>query len=120
MLKIIPIAAVVFAILLFAFIIWRNTSVRRGMRQRDEKLLVRLHPIAKKIEAGQTVSAQEIDSLARQPQIRFMLFGMLRAMNRTDLLPTNYRSSIEQGASALAYWMMHPNELQDAPEAIEF
>ena len=120
MLKIIPIAAVVFALLLFAFIIWRYTSVRRGMRQRDEKLLVRLDPLAKKIETGQTVSAQEIDTLARSPEIRFMLFAMLRGMNRTDLLPANYRSTIEQGASALAYWMMHPNELQDAPETIEF
>jgi hypothetical protein len=90
------------------------------MRQRDEKLLVRLDPITKKIEVGETVSAQEIDALARCPEIRFGLFAMLRAMNRTDLLPTNYCSSIEQGASALTYWMMHPNELQDAPEAIEF
>ena len=120
MLKIIAIAAGVVIALLVVFIIWRWTSVSRGMRQRDEKLLVRLKPIGKKIESGQVVSAQEIEGLAVKPEIRYMLFAMLRQMGRLDLLPTQYSSSIEQGKSALAYWMMHPNELQDAPEAIEF
>jgi len=48
-----------------------------------------------------------------------MLFATLREMKRPDLLPTNYSSSVAQGESALAYWMMHPNELQAAPEKIE-
>jgi hypothetical protein len=40
-------------------------------------------------------------------------------MKRPELVPANYSSSVSQGESALAYWMMHPNELQDAPEAIQ-
>ena len=31
-----------------------------------------------------------------------------------------YSSSVAQGESALAYWLMHPNELQDAPAKMEF
>jgi hypothetical protein len=119
MIKIVAIVAGVVVLLLVVFIISRWTSVGRGMRQRDERLLVRLDPIGKRIEAGQTISSQEIEALAARPEIRFMLFRMLRAMNRPDLLPTKYSSSVAQGESALAYWMMHPNELQDAPEAIE-
>ena len=119
MLKIVAIAAGVVILLLVVFIIWRWTSVGRGMRQRDEKLVVRLDPIGKKIETGQAVSPQEIEVLAARPEIRFMLFAMLREMKRPELLPTKYFSSVAQGESALAYWMMHPNELQDAPEAIE-
>jgi hypothetical protein len=119
MFKIVAIASVVVVVLLIAFIIWRLTSVGRGMRQRDERLLVLLDPIGKKIETGQAVSVQEIEALAACPEIRFMLFAMIREMKRSELLPTKYSSSVAQGESALAYWMMHPNELQDAPEAIE-
>jgi hypothetical protein len=119
MFKIIAIAAAVLVVLLVVFIIWRWTSVGRGMRQRDEKLLMGLDPIGKKIETGQTVSPQEIEALAARPEIRLMLFAMLRDMKRPELLPTKYSSSAAQGESALAYWMMHPNELQDAPEVIE-
>ena len=92
----------------------------RGGRQRDEKLLARIDPIGRKIDAGETVSPQEVATLAAQPEIRHMLFAVLRQMNRHDLLPNDYLSSISQGESALAYWMMHPNELQGAPEEIEF
>ena len=102
------------------FVVWRWTSVARGASQRDEKLIARLDPIEKKIEAGEIVSPQEVSALAAKPEIRYILFGALRHMKRSELLPTGYSSSVAQGESALAYWMMHPNELQDAPEAIEF
>jgi hypothetical protein len=119
MLKIIAIIVIIIGALLVSFIVWRWTSVARGARQRDEKLLKRLDPIGEKIDAGQFVSPQEIETLAARSEIRFMLFAMLREMKRPELLPTKYSSSVAQGESALAYWMMHPNELQDAPEAIE-
>ena len=100
MLKIVAIAAAVLVALLVVFTIWRWASVGRGMGQRDEKLLVRLDPIAKKIETGQAVSPQEIEVLAARPETRFMLFAMLRDMKRPDLLPTRYSSSVAQGESA--------------------
>ena len=100
------------------FIVWRWTSVGRGMRLRDERLLVRLDPVAKRIQDGEVVSPEEIERMAARPEIRFMLFAMLRELKRPELIPDNYSSSVAQGESALAYWMMHPNELQDAPEEI--
>jgi len=90
MLKIVAISAAVLAVLLVLFIIWRWTSVDRGMQRRDEKLFVRLALISKKIEAGQAVSAEEIEVLAARPEIRFMLFAMLRNLKRPELLPTRY------------------------------
>jgi hypothetical protein len=101
------------------FIFWRWTSVGRGARKRDEKLITRIDPIGRKIAANIAISHQEVDSLAARPEIRHILFAVLRQMNRRDLLPIKYSSSIDQGASALAYWLMHPNELQDAPEKVE-
>ena len=119
MLKIVAIAAGAVVLLLLAFVAWRWTSVARGGRQRDEKLLARIDPIGRKIEAGQSVSPPEIDALAARPENRYVLFAVLRRMNRPDLLPTKYSSPVAQGESALAYWLMHPNELADAPETIE-
>lgn len=118
--KITLIAIAVITVLLTAFVVWRWTSVARGARTRDEKLMARLDPIGEKIEAGQVVTSQEIAAVAAKPEIRYMLFAALRHMEKPELLPTGYSSSIAQGESALAYWMMHPNELQDAPEVIEF
>ena len=116
MLKIIGLIVV----LVVVFIIWRLKSVVRGGNQRDSKLMALLEPIGKKIDAGETVAQQAIDSLASRPEIRFKLFALLRGLKRTDLLPTGHSSFISQGESALAYWLMHPNELQSAPEAIEY
>jgi len=105
--------------LLIAFIVWRWTSVGRGMRQRDEKLLRLLDPVGEKLSDGKEVPLQEIESLASRPELRFMLFAMLRHMSRPDLLPSDHSSSASEGAAALAYWMMHPNEFGEAPEKIE-
>jgi hypothetical protein len=99
---------------------WRWTSVERGARKRDQKLVARLDPLGRKLDAGEPVSTQEIASLAAHSEIRYFLFTALRRMNRADLLPTNYCSTVAQGESALAYWMMHPNEMGEPPEAIEF
>lgn len=118
--KIALIVVGVFVLLFVAFVVWRWTSVARGARRRDEKLIARIDPIGKKIDAGEAVTLEEIAALATDPEIRYILFAVLRNMNRLDLLPEGYSSSIAQGESALAYWMMHPNELQDAPAIIEF
>lgn len=109
----------VVVVLIVVFVFWRWTSVDRGGRERDEKLLERLDPIGKKLEAGEPVSREEIEALAIRPEMRFPLFRTLRILQRTDLLPTNYSSLAAQGESALAYWMMHPNEEGAVAEKIE-
>ncbi len=112
-------AFIAIGILFVAFIVWRYTSVARGARQRDEKLLVMLDPIALKLANKEPVAAEEIADLGRQPQYRPMLYQMLKHFERLDLFPANDLTIEEQGKGILAYWMMHPNELQDAPREIE-
>lgn len=106
--------------LIIAFIIWRLISVFRGANQRDKILMRRIDGILKRIRAGETVSTQEVEELAAHPENRYILFSALRQINKDDLFPGSYSSSISQGESALAYWMMHPHELQDAPDKIEY
>jgi hypothetical protein len=107
------------AIVIVAFVWWRFTSVGRGARQRDERLLKRLDPIAQRLLAKEKVAEEEIAALARQPQYRPMLYAMLAHFERLDLFPLGYLTPVAQGEGRLVYWMMHPNELQDAPADIE-
>src|SRR5262245_34093975 len=109
----------VLAIIVLAFVAWRHGSVARGARQRDERLLTILDPIAVRLSKKEPVTAEEIAELAKRPQLRRMLFRMLENLERLDLFPTDALNVPAQGAGALAYWMMHPNELQDAPAEIE-
>ena len=75
-------------ILIVAFIWWRYTSVERGARQRDEKLMVLLQPIAKKLSGREPVTAEEIATVSRQPQYRPMLYqGNRRSPAQIDFPP---------------------------------
>lgn len=107
------------AVAIVAFVLWRWTSVGRGARQRDERILSLLDPIGQKLDSGETVAPEEILFIARKPETRFMLYAGLKEMGHPELIPSDYNSPVDQAESALAYWLMHPNELQDSPEKIE-
>lgn len=119
MLKILGIVALILLALIVAVVVWLWTGVARGARRRDARLIALIDPIGQRLEAGEVVSAEEIAALAARPEMRHMLFTALRHMQKPELFPTSHSSSVAQGESALVYWLMHPNELQDAPEAIE-
>ena len=72
------------------------TSVVRGGRKRDEKLLARIDTIGKKLDAGETVSAREVEELAACPEIRYVLFAMLRRMKPRNAAVA-FDSAIAQG-----------------------
>jgi hypothetical protein len=100
------------------FIVWRVLSVPLGMEKRDKELWARLDPLLRKLESIEPAEG-EVAQLAEAPENRYLLFELLREHEKTDLMPDAYASSVHQGESALCYWMMHPNELQAAPAAIE-
>jgi hypothetical protein len=106
-------------ILIVGFIWWRFISVGRGARQRDDRILELVEPIGEKLADGEEVSAREVAELARLPQTRPFLYEMLKHFEKIDLFPDQYKDLKSQGEAQLAYWMMHPNELQDPPEQIE-
>lgn len=102
-----------------AFVWWRYTSVERGARQRDQKLLPLLDPVGEKFAAGEVPTAQEIAHLAHNPATRSFLYDLLKHFERLDLFPEEYRSEPAQAEAKLVYWMMHPNELETVPREIE-
>lgn len=101
-----------------AFIVWRVSSVSRGARARDKRLLDRLTPLGERLDSGAAVAPDEMRSLAAAPELRPMLYRVLEHYERLDLFPEEFLSPQAQAESQLAYWMMHPNELQGAPAAM--
>lgn len=110
---------VAIVVLLVAFVWWRYMSVARGARQRDEKILPLIDPIGEKLAAGKQPSTEEIESVANKSYARPYLYEALKHFERLDLFPKQFTTQDAQAESKLVYWMMHPNELQDAPETIE-
>src|SRR5262245_52009872 len=78
-------ALITIGILIVAFVWWRYTSVARGARQRDEKLLAVLDPIGQRLSKKEPVTAEEITNLSRRPQYRPVLYQMLKHFERLDL-----------------------------------
>lgn len=110
---------VAIVVLIAAFIWWRYTSVERGARKRDEILLRDINPLAERLELRQSVSANEVEALAGRPELRPLLYELLQYYERGSLFPERYLTVAEQAKARLAYWMMHPNELQNAPTEVE-
>lgn len=110
---------VAIVVLLSAFVWWRYTSVARGARQRDQRILPLIDPIGEKLASGKQPSIEEIENVANKSYARPFLYQALKHFERLDLFPKRFTTPEAQAESKLAYWMMHPNELQDAPETIE-
>jgi hypothetical protein len=109
----------VFALAL-AWLWWRWTSVGRGARKRDEALLRELDPVFGRFDSGTPVSVSDIEPLAAKSHLRSMVHAALQHMGKGDLFPPQYLTRVADAEATLARWLMHPNELQAAPEAIEY
>jgi hypothetical protein len=66
------------ALAIVAFLVWRITSVSRGARQRDAKLIEALNPLAERLSTGSTVTADEVSALCARYELRPMLYHLLK------------------------------------------
>lgn len=105
---------IVLAIVIFIW--WRYTSVERGIRACNEKVLQILDPVGEKLFNREDVTPEEIETLAAKAFVRPMLYAVLKDFERLDLFPETYKKPESQAEAILSFWLMHPNELQDVPE----
>ena len=106
-------------ILVILFVWWRRGSVERGARKRDAIVLARLDDLAERLEAQSPIAPSEVASVAALPENRPLLYQLLSHYGKAALFPAPLLTPASQGEGILAYWLMHPNELQGAPAAIE-
>jgi hypothetical protein len=109
----------IFLFALVAFVWWRYTSVEWGARQCNEKITRILEPLGEKLARKEQIAPDEVALLAAKPHVRPMLYAALKHFERLDLFPNEHLDIEAQGAAELAYWMMHPNELEAPPAQIE-
>jgi hypothetical protein len=111
---------VIAAILLIAaFVVWRILSVARGARLRDERILKELQPLAGQLSRKEAPGPDAVRALAAKPHLRTVLYRLLEGAGFPDLFPAELKTRRHHAESLLAYWMMHPNELQDPPESLD-
>ncbi len=97
----------------------RDAWVRRGERLRFAKVLPLVDPIGEKLAAGEVPTPDEIERVARVSFARADLYQILKLFERLDLFPQHLKTPEAQAEATLVYWLIHPNEMQDAPEDIE-
>lgn len=105
--------------LIVAFVVWRYLSVARGARKRDQALLQMLAPVAQQLLEGRPVDATEVRRLAQQPAPRILLHRLLHETGHAELFPPELLTRRGEAESVLARWLIHPNELQNAPSELE-
>lgn len=101
------------------FVLWCFWSVVRGGLRRDERLRAELEPIKKRLSGQEEITPSDLAALGRRPELRYPLFTLLQQHQRGDLFPSTFLSAEKEAEAALAYWLMHPHELQDRPEQME-
>jgi hypothetical protein len=105
--------------LVVLFVGWSIWSVVRGGRRRDERLITELEPLAQRLAGNGEVTASEVATLAQRPELRYPLHALLKEHGRSDLFPGDWLNLQSEAEASLAYWLMHPHELQDRPERME-
>ena len=106
--------------LIVAFVIWRIVATVMGSQARTDEILAEIRSVAEALEAGRDPSREEIARFAAQPRTRNVLLETLQEAGRADLFPGEYATPERMAESDLVFWLCHPNELQAAPDEIEY
>ena len=106
-------------VLVVAWIVWRLIAVQRGARLRDERIMEELSPFLRKLDEGADLSNEEVTRLCAKYHLRPMLYSMLKHYERLEIFPDSMKSLERQAEGLLAHWMMHPNEFEGPPVAMQ-
>jgi len=109
----IAIIAVVIALLVYLYI--RTVS---GEYRRTGNLQEEIKGVVNEIREGGLPDKSEIEAFARSSRTRNILLHSLRELDSEDLFPEKYLTVPSIAESDMVYWLMHPNELDSAPDEI--
>lgn len=95
-------------------------NVRVAMNRQRKLLQQRLAPVIDPIRAGSPPDKQAIAAFAANAELRNDLFDALEKIGHAEAFPAQYRTPESFAESVLVRWLAHPNELQKAPDEIQF
>jgi len=101
------------------FVVWRLALVRFRSYKRDAILFRRLEPIWNSLQKGKAPAVGLGAAPASRPELRQMLYDMLRNQGHESLFPNELVTETAQAEAIFAHWMLHPNELGELAEATD-
>jgi hypothetical protein len=102
-----------------AFVAWRYFATIAAGAQRTADIKRRIDAVLSPLNTGGQPELQQLRVLAEDPATRNMLRESLNALNHSRLFPAEYATEEAMAESELVFWLRHPNELGDSPNAIE-
>ena len=91
----------------------------KAVNERDARLRPHLAALEEKILREESITQQEILAAVARPELQADFVRMLRCHERADLMPFAFQTIQARAKAELAYWLMNPLELGEAPETAE-
>ncbi len=98
-------------------LLWMNAM--RATIARNRRLMKLIGPVVTAVDAGHENASELVWACAKNPATRNDLYARLKVMGEADIFPEEFRTIEKVAESDLVRWLMHPNELQVAPNEIE-
>jgi hypothetical protein len=114
------IVLIVFVILLVGGIIvlYKAYYIHPKLRKLVAKKYDIMSPLLRKLKSRVAVTTEEVMMLSRDPSLRYAVFRILEAYDRTDLFPAEYLTQEKAAESVLVNWLEFPTELGAVPKEI--
>ncbi|UTW66974.1 hypothetical protein KFE94_02335 [bacterium SCSIO 12643] len=106
--------------LIVIFLIYRYWATIKASQKRDKDIFEKVKPLINSLDKKTTIDHELINKLANDPGTRGILYSILEEHNKTNLFPDKYNNFKSSAESSLVYWLLHPNELGDRPDQIEY
>lgn len=106
--------------LLIIFLVYRYWATLKATQKRDKDIFDKVKPVIEALENQNVFDEELINRLADDSATRGILYSILEEHNRLELFPNKYMDFKSGAESSLVYWLLHPNELGDRPDQIEY
>lgn len=101
------------------FVAWRVGATQRGAARVYRQLAQRISPVEARLVSGQDPDQGEIVRLASDRETRVILYDSLDHHGKRQLFPAEYATPEKIAEGVLVLWLLHPNELNAAPDEVE-
>ena len=98
-------------------LLWMNAI--RATIARNRRLSKMIGPAVTAVAEGHENASELVLGCAKDPATRNHLYARLKDLGKVEIFPEECRTIEKIAESDLVRWLMHPNELQIAPDEIE-
>lgn len=113
------VSAIVVILLAAGLLLYRHYFLSWKSRKLAETKYALVKPLLDKLANKQTISADDVKTLANDPSLRVVVFRILEEAGRTDLFPAEHLTKAKGAEGFMVNWLEYPTELGRAPNEIE-